>query len=408
MAELLAKLKMKSDPNSIRSLSDRLMRGWSLERALMEAPDNKHKPGPNSISSLARQHGLDPLTVHGRLQKGWSLEKALTTPVRGWKRHGPRGRARRLGRRAAGRPRQQGRAGLLLWARFPEGPARLPAAAAQARGGRDRAAARRGGALMPRIALSDSQRRQLDAACAALRRESRDDFLRAVLGELARLGRRPTDDLQRAIMRDKAEAQQASRLGLSDASALHKPGWRFSVNDDARNAREAAHRQYRDELVGAYKNPSTGFGERHAARRGQQPASAPPFSACRRAVRFDVRGIDHLRIRRSSTPGQFPQNRFSQMPRRAQRTKRLYGCIAHIWRYPSFPHNCSVQNCKSARCDNKLTNTSGRDVAIDQVRFFKIGQQSEGISPERIISALSRISFIACGCLIKSRLALSN
>ena len=35
-----------------------------------------------------------------------------------------------------------------------------------------------------------------------------------------------------------------------------------------------------------------------------------PFSACRRAVRFDVRGIDHLRIRRSSTPGQFPERVF--------------------------------------------------------------------------------------------------
>ena len=34
------------------------------------------------------------------------------------------------------------------------------------------------------------------------------------------------------------------------------------------------------------------------------------FSACRRAVRFDVRGIDHLRIRRSSTPGQFPEQVF--------------------------------------------------------------------------------------------------
>ena len=41
-----------------------------------------------------------------------------------------------------------------------------------------------------------------------------------------------------------------------------------------------------------------------------KPASAPPFSACRRAVRFDVRGIDHLRIRRSSTPGQFPEQVF--------------------------------------------------------------------------------------------------
>jgi hypothetical protein len=43
---------------------------------------------------------------------------------------------------------------------------------------------------------------------------------------------------------------------------------------------------------------------------GQQPVFAPPFSACRRAVGFDVRRVDHLHIRRSSAPGELPEQVF--------------------------------------------------------------------------------------------------
>ena len=31
------------------------------------------------------------------------------------------------------------------------------------------------------------------------------------------------------------------------------------------------------------------------------------FSTCSRSVRFDVRGVDHLRVSRSSAAGQFPE-----------------------------------------------------------------------------------------------------
>src|ERR1700686_1280487 len=43
---------------------------------------------------------------------------------------------------------------------------------------------------------------------------------------------------------------------------------------------------------------------------GQQPASAPPFSARGRAVRFDVCGVDHLRVRRSTVAGELPEQGF--------------------------------------------------------------------------------------------------
>jgi hypothetical protein len=43
---------------------------------------------------------------------------------------------------------------------------------------------------------------------------------------------------------------------------------------------------------------------------GQQPASAPPFSARCRAVRFDVCGVDHLRVCGSSVPGKLPEQVF--------------------------------------------------------------------------------------------------
>ena len=41
--------------------------------------------------------------------------------------------------------------------------------------------------------------------------------------------------------------------------------------------------------------------------RGPQPAFSPPFSAGRRAVRFDVRRVDHLRVGRPPASGQFSE-----------------------------------------------------------------------------------------------------
>jgi hypothetical protein len=43
---------------------------------------------------------------------------------------------------------------------------------------------------------------------------------------------------------------------------------------------------------------------------GQQPASAPPFSARCRAVRFDMCRVDHLRICGSPISGKLPEQVF--------------------------------------------------------------------------------------------------
>jgi hypothetical protein len=43
---------------------------------------------------------------------------------------------------------------------------------------------------------------------------------------------------------------------------------------------------------------------------GQSPAFAPPLSTCCRAVCLDVRGVDHLRLRRSPFPGEWPGTDF--------------------------------------------------------------------------------------------------
>ena len=37
----------------------------------------------NNIAELAREHGINPVTVRSRIRYGWSLEKALTTSARG-------------------------------------------------------------------------------------------------------------------------------------------------------------------------------------------------------------------------------------------------------------------------------------------------------------------------------------
>ena len=55
----------------------------------------------------------------------------------------------------------------------------------------------------------------------------------------------PNDDLspvQRAVALDAQQRDAAKRFGLNDAAMLHKPGFRFSINDDALAAKEQAYR----------------------------------------------------------------------------------------------------------------------------------------------------------------------
>jgi hypothetical protein len=45
-----------------------------------------------------------------------------------------------------------------------------------------------------------------------------------------------------------------------------------------------------------------------------QEYEAAAFSACGRAMRFDVRGVDHLRAGRSAVPGKLPEQVFLNSP----------------------------------------------------------------------------------------------
>ena len=41
----------------------------------------KREPEPETISGIARKHGIKPQTLHSRIYRGMSLDEALATPV---------------------------------------------------------------------------------------------------------------------------------------------------------------------------------------------------------------------------------------------------------------------------------------------------------------------------------------
>lgn len=55
----------------------------------------------------------------------------------------------------------------------------------------------------------------------------------------------PNDDLspvQRAVALNAQQRDAARRFGLNDGAALHRPGYRHCINDDALDAKEQAYR----------------------------------------------------------------------------------------------------------------------------------------------------------------------
>jgi hypothetical protein len=80
------------------------------------------------------------------------------------------------------------------------------------------------------------------------------------------------DDTQRAVARDAHERRVATRFGLSDGSALHRPGFRHNVNDIGLDARIEAHELYRDETENAWRSPATRAGSSSA--RGAKPGDS--------------------------------------------------------------------------------------------------------------------------------------
>jgi hypothetical protein len=59
---------------------------------------------------------------------------------------------------------------------------------------------------------------------------------------------------------------------------------------------------------------------------GQQPAFAPPFPTRRRAVRLDVRGVDHLRVSGSPPPSKLPEQAFPDAAPRPAHKAVIYRC----------------------------------------------------------------------------------
>lgn len=74
---------------NVVTLSGRLAKGWSAERAINEPVHTKFGRHPitwngetRSLAEWARIYGMSDTTLSRRLnQLGWSIEKALTTPV---------------------------------------------------------------------------------------------------------------------------------------------------------------------------------------------------------------------------------------------------------------------------------------------------------------------------------------
>ena len=57
------------------------------------------------------------------------------------------------------------------------------------------------------------------------------------------------------MLRDAASHRVTDAKGDTDTTAGNRPGWRITVDAAARDAREAAHREYVDYITNAYKQP---------------------------------------------------------------------------------------------------------------------------------------------------------
>lgn len=71
-----------------QTITDRLERGWSPERAVLEAPRNVSQPGEVVLTlsgrsmrlfEWAKETGLSAATISKRIRRGWTVDQALTT-----------------------------------------------------------------------------------------------------------------------------------------------------------------------------------------------------------------------------------------------------------------------------------------------------------------------------------------
>ena len=102
---------------------------------------------------------------------------------------------------------------------------------------------------------------------------------------------------------------------------------------------------------------------------GQQPASAPPFSTRCRAVRFHVRGIDHLRICGSSVPGELPEQVFPDAAPSPAHKAVIDRCRRTILRRAIAPTTAALQYMHDAADDSAIVRPLDAPDIRRQVRF---------------------------------------
>src|SRR5258708_145960 len=102
---------------------------------------------------------------------------------------------------------------------------------------------------------------------------------------------------------------------------------------------------------------------------GQQPASAPPFSTRCRAVRFHVRGVDHLRVGGSSVPGKLPEQVSPDAaPRRAHKAV-IDRCRRTILGRAIAPATAALQHMHDAADDAAIVHPLDAPDIPRQVKF---------------------------------------
>ena len=102
---------------------------------------------------------------------------------------------------------------------------------------------------------------------------------------------------------------------------------------------------------------------------GQQPASAPPFSARCRAMRFHVRGVDHLCVCGSSVSSKLPEQVFPDATSRPAHKAIIDRCRRSILGRAIAPATAAFQNMHDAANDAAVVRPLDAPYIRRQMRF---------------------------------------
>ena len=102
---------------------------------------------------------------------------------------------------------------------------------------------------------------------------------------------------------------------------------------------------------------------------GQQPASAPPFSTCCRAVRLHVRGVDHLRIGGSSVSSKLPEQVFPDAAPRPAHKAVINRCRRTILGRTIAPATAALEHMHDAADDAAIVHPLDAPNVSRQIRL---------------------------------------